>query len=64
MDAASVTPRFRLALGAVVSAALLVPLVAGWVVRGRAPVFANDSHRKRLADAATMAMLAAIVVLY
>jgi hypothetical protein len=26
MDAASVTPRFRLALGAVVSAALLVPL--------------------------------------
>lgn len=45
---------------------LLVPLVAGLVVRARAPVFAKYSHRvvKRLADAATVAMLAAIVVLY
>jgi predicted Na+-dependent transporter len=45
---------------------LLVPLVAGLAVRARAPTFAKYSHSvvKRLADAATVAMLAAIVVLY
>jgi BASS family bile acid:Na+ symporter len=45
---------------------LLAPLVAGLAVRAWAPVSAERLHRvvKRLADAATVAMLAAIAVLH
>lgn len=45
---------------------LLVPLAAGLAIRAWAPLAASHIHRlvKRLADAATLAMLAAIVILY
>lgn len=45
---------------------LLVPLAAGLALRAWAPVLAGHLHRavKRLADAATLAMLAAIAILY
>jgi len=45
---------------------LLVPLAIGLAVRAWAPVFAGHLHRavKRLGDAATLAMLAAIAILY
>ncbi|MBS0522138.1 MAG: bile acid:sodium symporter [Proteobacteria bacterium] len=45
---------------------LLLPLVAGLAIKAQAPVFAERLHRwvKRLADLATLAMLAAIVILY
>ena len=45
---------------------LLAPLAAGLAVRAWAPLAASRIHRvvKRLADAATLAMLAAIAILY